>query len=742
MGVSPSEAALIITAPDTLVIGVPTTVSISSTEGPLPAGGIAWNIIPAGAGTISAEGVVQALREGALRITAQTASRRATKDVIARPPALTSLAIGPIGPVIPGDTVRPVVVATDRLGGTPTVAPVWSADTTHLAVLGPGIFRARAPGVGLLGARVGTLTARREVTVTLGAAVAVQLEGAPGVTIGAPQQWAVTTIDRRGNALAGGGPAYALSRSPDVLTIRVTKDSVHAIGIRPGTAWVLAGRGSFMDSTLVTVILPPLRKLEASTASSRVDWMSGATVAVTVEDDAGRRLPAGALVAVTPIGFEAGLWRWELTADSALQFTVALPPFTETARRDRGVTGQVVFAAGGLADTLTLTAHYRRPMTMTWALGPTFSVAAKEFVPTRTTLRDSVGVIVTRSQAAGDLELPVSSDVRILLPRVESNLYGVAPGTAEVTQHYREGTSVVLSLQTTATVIPAPTPPPPPPPPPSGDATPIGSGYIRVHPIQPLSDDIRTAITAAVMRLEAIISTTPKTPISISLPDNTCLNGFPGVSGTIEGIRIQVSVASYDGVGGVLGAAGPCGIRGDAMGRPFLGVVFLDAADVAGLLTSGRMADVLAHEFLHVLGIGTVWDLLGLATSPTPVDPYYFGIGARNAYATLGGSGNVPLEENGGQGTAGSHWRESVFRSELMTGFLNPSGLNPLSSVTIGGLADLGYTVDLGRAESYTLGQLLQTLRSGGPMEPQFRELMVRPAVVYDRSGTRRPARP
>src|SRR5207237_578070 len=65
-------------------------------------------------------------------------------------------------------------------------------------------------------------------------------------------------------------------------------------------------------------------------------------------------------------------------------------------------------------------------------------------------------------------------------------------------------------------------------------------------------------------------------------------------------------------------------------------------------------------------------------------------------HARLGGAvrtaEGAPVEDTGGLGTAGSHWRERVFLGELMTGWIGPAP-NPLSIVTVQSLADLGYTV-------------------------------------------------
>ena len=76
----------------------------------------------------------------------------------------------------------------------------------------------------------------------------------------------------------------------------------------------------------------------------------------------------------------------------------------------------------------------------------------------------------------------------------------------------------------------------------------------------------------------------------------------------------------------------------------------------------------------------------------------------------------VPVENMGGVGTADGHWRESVFGSELMTGFIG-AGQSPLSIVTLASLADQGYGVDLATADPYSL---LLSLRAFGS-QPKLR---------------------
>jgi len=74
---------------------------------------------------------------------------------------------------------------------------------------------------------------------------------------------------------------------------------------------------------------------------------------------------------------------------------------------------------------------------------------------------------------------------------------------------------------------------------------------------------------------------------------------------------------------------------------------------------------------------------------------------ASREYQSLSGcSDAIPLEQDGGVGTSCGHWDEDCFLDELMTGIA--TGSLPLSTITVGGLEDLGYTVDYGNADPYS----------------------------------------
>lgn len=191
---------------------------------------------------------------------------------------------------------------------------------------------------------------------------------------------------------------------------------------------------------------------------------------------------------------------------------------------------------------------------------------------------------------------------------------------------------------------------------------------------------------------------------NLNIPADDCGTGAPAFNGAIDDVLIDATIAPIDGAGAILGQAGPCYTRITG-GLPIYGVMKFDIADVAGLEADGDFAAVILHEMGHVLGFGTVWDFPLLSAAGTS-NPVFTGLAAKGAWQAIGGNGSVPVENSGGPGTADSHWRESTFNGELMTGYID-AGANPLSAVTIAALSDMGYGVDLGAADPYGLPGLL-----------------------------------
>ncbi len=178
----------------------------------------------------------------------------------------------------------------------------------------------------------------------------------------------------------------------------------------------------------------------------------------------------------------------------------------------------------------------------------------------------------------------------------------------------------------------------------------------------------------------------------------------------VDDILIDASGVPIDGTGGILGQAGPDFLRLGSF-LPIHGTMEFDTADLASMEQSGLLRDVILHEMGHVLGFGTIWDLKGLLSGAGGPNPRFTGSQATQQYRAIFNTNetSVPVENTGGGGTRDSHWRESVFKNELMTGYADPPP-NPLSRITAASMADLGYVVNLNAADPYSK----PPFRSGG----------------------------
>ncbi|MBX3173846.1 MAG: hypothetical protein KF709_05505 [Gemmatimonadaceae bacterium] len=228
----------------------------------------------------------------------------------------------------------------------------------------------------------------------------------------------------------------------------------------------------------------------------------------------------------------------------------------------------------------------------------------------------------------------------------------------------------------------------------------------------PPAGDVQAAFLNAAARIRAGVVGQLSTLTFTNFDANACVSGLT-LNEAITGLVIYATVEPIDGVGSVLGSAGPCYIRTSnqlsAVGR-----MRFDVADLENLSSQGRLESVILHEMLHVIGVGTLWVTKGLRSGEAPGStPFFTGALARDACIN-DHNGGVPcasavpaedclnLTQSCGSGTINSHWKESVFQSELMTGYLS-AGANPFSKMTLQSLADLGYTVNLNIQDAYTV---------------------------------------
>lgn len=205
-------------------------------------------------------------------------------------------------------------------------------------------------------------------------------------------------------------------------------------------------------------------------------------------------------------------------------------------------------------------------------------------------------------------------------------------------------------------------------------------------------------VRAAEQRLESFITADlPDVPNTKGL---RCAGRALNSPSKVDDLFVAVRFVDIDGPKGVLAGAGPCQVRGGSR-LPITGLIEIDLADVGPLIKAGQLDETILHEMTHVLGFGSIWTDKGLLRNPKTSSVQFTGAKANAAWRTLGGVGPVPVEDRGDSGTRDGHWRERSMGNELMTGYVN-NGANPFSSVSVASLGDLGYSVNVARADAYT----------------------------------------
>ncbi len=262
---------------------------------------------------------------------------------------------------------------------------------------------------------------------------------------------------------------------------------------------------------------------------------------------------------------------------------------------------------------------------------------------------------------------------------------------------------------------------------------------IDLRILSAMKPSTRDAFVVAAQRwMSIIVGDVPD--INISKPAGDCGSNSPAVTEFVDDLIIFATVEAIDGPGGVLGSAGPCTIRSPSA-LPIVGRMRFDNADLDVRETNGQLVDLILHEMGHVLGFGTVWTNRNVIDGRGTADPIFVGTQSLALWPslTLGYFGRpVPVENGGGSGTADSHWRESIFDAELMTGYIeSPGVLMPLSKMTIASMLDLGYAVSYAGADNFA-GSLLAILRDLNSVPEKLNEVLVYPTSTVESNGISR----
>ena len=231
---------------------------------------------------------------------------------------------------------------------------------------------------------------------------------------------------------------------------------------------------------------------------------------------------------------------------------------------------------------------------------------------------------------------------------------------------------------------------------------PLQTPLMEVRYVSSVSPELRDVVTAAAEKWTRALSR-DRGNFPLNFPANHCFAGAPRLNEVHHNLLVFFSIGDLDGSSRQLAFTAVCSIsEQDAL--PVVAHIKLDRTDLVWMEEQDVLAGVIAHEMGHALGFNPSSYLAkGLAAGGV-ADPYFSGGAARARFAEHGDwypGVRVPLEDSHDNGPNDPHWRFIVFGDELMASELGPGYRLPLSVITLGLFADLGYSVDYSVADSY-----------------------------------------
>jgi hypothetical protein len=672
-------------------------------------------------------------------------------------PVPTSVAVSPAAPTLAalGATQQLAATVRDQSGAAMSgVTVTWSSsDTTVVRVSLTGLVTAVANGSAQITAAAGAASGSATVTV---AQVPSQVTVAGGtgqsgmVTTSLPDSLAFVVRDSRSNVIAGATMSFTVSTGGG--TVSPPNAVTDAAG-RSATRWTFGTQaGAHTITARVGSASAPTGATATADAADSMYVVAGNNQTGVVSAPLSTPLAVGVLdqyrnpVAGHPVRFEPDPGDGTVLPIVAPTSASGQAATTWTLGPTLGAQALQATAGGLKGEPLsfTATAGSAQPSSVEIYAGNA-QVALATYpvnVPPAVLVRDAlgnpfVGATVNFTVTAGGGSITGAS--------ATTNANGIAEVGSWTVNAGANGLSATVVGSGIANN------------PANFSATGASQQYdIELRYITTPDAQYESAFTVAVSRWELLIfGDVPAVQLTTSA--NQSCGGVTiaeALNETIDDLVIYVDLQPIDGQGNIIGSAGPCYVRSTS-GIPLLGGMKFDTDDLDYLNTRNLLDETIVHEMGHVLGFGTLWaysaiDLLRDPSDPadggTPgADTYFAGTQARWSFDRIGGAtytgAKVPVENDNssyGSGSLDSHWRETVFETELMTPTLNggPGIDNLLSQVTAASMGDLGYTVNYAGAQSYVLpGPAAVAAAESGPRIDLGNDVARGPIYLVDRGG-------
>jgi hypothetical protein len=653
-----------------------------------------------------------------------------------------------------GQTVGLVARVVDQNGDTMQGQTVtWSSGTTTVASVSvAGTVTAVGNGTAQITATAGSASGSLAVTVAqVATAILKQGGDAQTGTVGAAlaQPLTVRVVDALGVGVAGGSVAWAVASGGGTIAggnadASGIATAIWTPGTTAGTATATATAGGatvIFGATLQAAAAAQIAVVAGDNQNGAVGLPLATQPRVRVSDQYGNA-KAGITVtwtitagggSVSPASTTTGA-----TGETATTWTLGSALGANGLQASAGAGINVTFGATGVAGGT--------PTNIAMLVGDN-QTALAGFA---TNIRPAVVVTDAAAQPVSGVQVVFtpSGGGSVTAGTVTTN----AQGIAQVGSWTPNGVAGGGTLAVSVTGFPALTA--------SFTATAAAPAYnIEIRNIGPaFSPAVQAAFDAAEALWEQVIYG-DMSDVAINTT-NACSLGAT-ISETVDDVIILARFDSIDGPGQILGQAGACSIR-VSNGLSIYGQMRFDTADVATLGAS--INAVILHEMGHVLGFSAgIFNSQAGITNPVAcaqlisapgLDSHFncTQAGAINAaramFDSIGGTSytggsKVPLENcvtgvpaSCGAGTLYSHWRESTFFNELMTGYLNSGApTNPLSVLSITAMQDIGYRVNYAAAQAYTRTFTAPAAARGPGIDLTNDEYRGDVVVVDDRSG-------